>query len=142
MKTSPLEIERTFNAPVAKVWKALTDKNNMKQWYFDLKAFKPEVGFEFSFDAGEKGKTYRHVCKITEVVVNRKLAYTWRYDGHPGNSLVTFELFPEGNRTRVKLTHAGLETLPDLPDFAKGKFAEGWTSIIGSHLKDFVEKPA
>src|SRR3989337_1023338 len=88
MKTLPFEIERTFHAPVEKVWKALTDKNDMKQWYFDLKAFKPEVGFEFVFEAGEGGKTFRHVCKVTEVVVNRKLAYTWRYDGYPGNSVV------------------------------------------------------
>ena len=42
-------IERTFAAPVARVWKALTDVGEMKQWYFDLKEFKPEVGFEFEF---------------------------------------------------------------------------------------------
>ena len=32
-------IERTFAAPVARVWKALTDVGEMKQWYFDLKEF-------------------------------------------------------------------------------------------------------
>ena len=42
-------IERTFNAPVAKVWNAITDAEEMRQWYFDLKEFKPEVGFEFEF---------------------------------------------------------------------------------------------
>jgi len=42
-------IERTFNAPVERVWKALTDVEQMRQWYFDLKEFKPEVGFEFQF---------------------------------------------------------------------------------------------
>jgi uncharacterized protein YndB with AHSA1/START domain len=47
MENDPFVIERTYNAPIAKVWKALTDKNDMKQWYFDLSEFKPEVGFEF-----------------------------------------------------------------------------------------------
>lgn len=41
MKPQPFIIERTFNAPVADVWKALTQKELMKEWYFDLSAFKP-----------------------------------------------------------------------------------------------------
>jgi len=52
MKDEPIVIERTFDAPVAKVWKAITDKDAMKQWYFDLPEFKAEVGFEFQFLAG------------------------------------------------------------------------------------------
>jgi len=140
MKTNPFVIERRFHAPVEKVWKAITDKSDMRQWYFDLEAFQPEVGFEFEFLAGEEGREFRHLCRITEVVVNRKIAYTWRYDGYPGNSVVTFELFPEGDETMLRLTHAGLETFPPLADFAKENFAAGWTSIIGTQLKNFLEK--
>ncbi len=44
MKTEPFVIERTYNAPISKVWKAITDKEEMKEWYFDLAEFKPEVG--------------------------------------------------------------------------------------------------
>ena len=141
MKTEPFVIERTFNAPVAKVWKAITDKNEMKQWYFDIAEFKPEVGFEFHFSAGDEEKTYLHLCKITEVIVGKKLSYSWRYDGYPGSSVVTFELFAEGNNTKLKLTHTGLETFPqDNPDFAVQNFAKGWTQIIGSSLPAFLEK--
>jgi uncharacterized protein YndB with AHSA1/START domain len=132
-------IERTFAAPVARVWKALTDVGEMKQWYFDLKEFKPEVGFEFEFIVEHEGMTYHHLCKITEVIPQRKLAYTWRYKGHEGNSLVTFELFADGNKTQLKLTHEGLETFPKTPSFARKNFMEGWTQIIGSSLKEFVE---
>ena len=138
MKT-PFVIERTYNAPVERVWKALTDKNQMKQLYFDLKAFKPEVGFEFQFDGGAEGKTFRHLCVVTEVVVNRKLAYSWKYDGYSGNSLVTFELFPEGNKTTIRLTHSGLETFPPMAEFARKNFEAGWTDLIGNLLKSFVE---
>jgi uncharacterized protein YndB with AHSA1/START domain len=142
MNTStPFEIERTYNAPVARVWKAITDKEDMKQWYFDLKEFKPEVGFEFTFSGGTEEKQYLHICKITEVVPQKKLTYSWRYDGYEGNSFVTFELFDEGNKTRVKLTHAGLDTFPaDNSDFAAESFAMGWNDIIGNQLKEFVEK--
>jgi len=134
-------IERTFNAPVARAWKALTNVEQMREWYFDLKKFKPEVGFEFEFTVEHEGARYHHLCKITEVIPQKKIAYTWRYAGEEGNSLVTFELFADGGKTRLKLTHEGLETFPKLPAYAKAKFEAGWTEIIGSSLKQFVEGP-
>jgi uncharacterized protein YndB with AHSA1/START domain len=142
MKQQPFIIERTFNASIENVWKAISDKNEMKQWYFDLKEFKPEVGFEFKFTGGiEGGIQYLHICKITEVIVEKKLTYSWRYDGYPGKSFVSFELFAEGDKTRLKLTHEGLETFPaDNQDFAKANFVAGWNHIIGVSLKEHLEK--
>lgn len=139
---TPFTIERVFNAPVKTVWKAITEKELMKQWYFDLKEFKAEVGFVFEFTGGPSPeKQYLHRCKILEVIPEKKLKHTWEYVGYEGMSYVTFELSAEGNTTKVKLTHEGLETFPkDNPDFAKGNFAEGWTQIIGTSLKEFVEK--
>jgi len=138
--TEAVVIERTFNAPVARVWKALTNADEMRVWYFDLKEFKPEVGFEFEFTVEHEGTKYHHLCKITEVIPQKKIAYTWRYAGEEGNSLVTFELFTDGGKTRLKLTHDGLETFPKLPAYAKTNFEKGWTEIIGSSLKQYVEE--
>jgi uncharacterized protein YndB with AHSA1/START domain len=138
-KNEPLVIERTFNAPVAKVWRALTNKDEMKRWYFDLKEFKPEVGFEFQFTVEHEGFKYAHRCIIREVIPGKKLVHSWRYEGYEGDSQVTFELFAKGNQTRLKLTHEGLESFPKIPAFARTNFMEGWTQIIGSSLKEFVE---
>src|ERR1700730_8197313 len=135
-------IERTFKAPIAKVWKALADVDQMREWYFDLKEFKPQVGFEFEFVVEHEGNRYHHLCRVTEVVPQKKIAYTWRYKGEPGDSLVTFELFPEGEKTRLKLTHEGLDTFPKTAAFARENFEKGWTTLIGSELKQFVEKRA
>jgi uncharacterized protein YndB with AHSA1/START domain len=140
MTNDPFVIERIYKAPIEKVWRALTDKDQMKQWYFDLREFKPEVGFEFGFEGGKDDRTYMHVCKITEVIPEKKLAYSWRYEGYEGYSLVTFELFDEEPGTRLKLTHEGLQTFPqNNPDFARQNFAEGWTYITGTSLANFVE---
>lgn len=139
MEQQPVIVEKVVNAPVARVWQALTDKTQMVQWYFAVSDFKPEVGFSFEFSGGKAGE-FRHLCRVTEVVPERKLAYTWRYDGYPGDSLVTIELTDEGGATRVKLTHTGLETFPqETGDFARGNFQMGWTQIIGTHLPKFVE---
>jgi len=138
--TEAVVIERTFNAPVARLWKALTDADQMRVWYFDLKEFKAEVGFEFEFTVEHEGARYHHLCKITEVIPRKKIAYTWRYAGEEGDSLVTFELFADGDKTRLKLTHEGLETFPKLPAYARTNFEKGWTEIIGSSLKQYLEE--
>jgi uncharacterized protein YndB with AHSA1/START domain len=142
MHAAPFTIERIYNALIEKVWQAITDKDQMKQWYFDIAEFKPEVGFEFSFSGqGHKGDNYTHLCRVTEVVIEKKLAYTWIYAGFEGISEVCFDLFAEGEKTRLKLTHTGLEIFPaGNSDFAKERFAEGWTCLIGTGLKEFIEE--
>ncbi len=133
-------IERTFNAPVKIVWQAITDKDKMKEWYFDIKDFKPELGSESQFYGGDEHVQYLHFFKITELVDGKKIAYTWKYENKPGESLVRFELFEEGNKTRLRLTHEGLESFAAIndPNFAKESFVKGWTAIIGTNLKEYL----
>lgn len=141
MNTDPLIIERVLDAPAEKVWQAITDKQKMKEWYFDFKEFKPELGFEFEWYGGDDKQQWLHAGKITEVVPGKKLTYSWRYPGYAGESFVTFELSTEGNKTRLKLTHAGLNTFPaDMTAFRRENFEAGWTELIGTLLKNFVEK--
>ena len=141
MKQEAFVLERSFRAPADQLWQALTDKDKMKEWYFDLDDFRPEPGFEFEFYGEKDEKKYLHYCKITEVIPGQKIVYSWRYREFAGESFVSFELFPEGDNTRLKLTHSGLETFPvDNPDFAKESFEAGWNYIIGTSLKNHIEK--
>ena len=80
----PIVKEVLIKAPPAKVWKAITDKEDMKQWYFTIEEFRPEAGFEFEFSGkGQKGESYLHLCRITEVIPLKKLQYTWRLEVIP-----------------------------------------------------------
>ncbi len=138
---TPIIIERVFDALAETVWQALTDLNQMKQWYFaPLNSFEPEVGFETQFTVRHNEKDYLHIWKVTQLVPGKKISYNWKYGGKPGESSVTFELFPEGNKIKLKLTHEGLETfLPEAnPELARGNFVQGWTHF-SSALKQFVE---
>jgi len=56
MSAQPFVIDRVYNAPTERVWEAITDNNKMKEWYFDIPDFKPEVGFEFTFNGGSEDK--------------------------------------------------------------------------------------
>lgn len=141
MSNKPVIVERTFNAPIAKVWSAITNVDEMRNWYFQLKDFKPKVGFKFDFLGGpEDGPQYLHLCEVTEVVEGKKIAYSWRYDNYPGNSIVNWELFDKGEQTLLRITHTGLETIAvNGPDFAKSNFNEGWTYFLYTALKGYLE---
>lgn len=142
MDNKPVIVEQIFNKPASQVWKVITDKDEMKHWYFDLKEFKTENGFEFSFLAGPaEDNQYLHICKIIEVIPERRISYSWRYEGYGGMSVVTFELIPKGENTRLKLSHIQLETFPESnPDFAKENFIAGWKEIIRTNLRKYLEK--
>ena len=139
MKNEAIVVEHTYDAPVEKVWNAITDKEQMKKWYFDMPEFKPVLGTEFSFEGGKDDNIYVHLCQVTEIIPKKKLTYSWRYRGYDGISFVHFELFPEGNSTRLRLTHDGLESFPaNNPDFAKDNFRTGWDEIINKSLTKFL----
>ncbi len=136
-----LVIEQKYDAPIDKVWEAISNKEQMKQWYFEVSDFKAEVGFEFEFYGESKEKKYLHKCTVVEAYPLENISYIWSYDGYAGQSLVTFDLFnEEKNKTRVRLTHADLDTLPsDNSDFAIENFNQGWKTIIEELLRNFVE---
>ncbi len=141
MKNGSVIVERVYQAPVEKVWRAITERDQIRRWFLDsIDMFRAEVGFEFSFQGGKEGRSYDHRCRVTEVIHLKKLAYGWRFEGYEGDSVVTFELFAEGEGTRLRLTHGGLETFPsDNPDFAIEDFNEGWTHLVGVSIRELVE---
>jgi len=143
MKNEQVIVERVYNAPVKVVWEAITDLDKMKQWYFPmLEEFEPAVGFETRFDVVQGEKTFVHIWKIKEVEPFKKISYEWKFGGYPGDSIVSWELFPDGEGTRIVLTHTGVETFRgDLhPDLAAHNFVLGWTDFIGTKLRDYVEE--
>lgn len=143
LATVPLLIERTLDAPVALVWRALTDLTQMQRWYMtQLASFEPVVGFRTQFTVHHAGKDFAHHWEVTEVVPERRIAYTWRYEGFPGQSLVTFELSAvEPGKTRLRLTHAGLDSFRpgENPDLATENFLGGWSSLA-VELQRFLEQ--
>ncbi len=141
MEHKPIIIERTFKTTPSKLWNALTDNKEMKHWYFKLEEFRAEVGFQFQFSGGPSpDKQYLHLCEVTEVIPEQKLTYSWKYDGFAGISYVSFELFPDGENTKLKLSHEGLESFPkENTDFARHNFEEGWDSIINESLQKYLE---
>lgn len=138
---TPITVQYKINAPIEKVWKALTDKNEMKSWYFDIEDFELETGKVFNFyEPGGENK-YHHQGEILEIIPNQKLKHSWAYpDFSDQKTTVTWELQSDHNETLVKLTHEGIENFNDLGDgFSRKNFTGGWNAIVGQSLKEYLE---
>lgn len=140
-KRKKVVVENAFAISPEKLWKAITDKYEMKKWYFNLEEFRPEVGFEFRFWGGTEDRQYLHICEITEVELNNKIAYSWKYDGIAGTTLVSFEIIHvTAAKSILKLTHTGFETFPtEYEDLTVENFEKGWNFILGTSLKNYLK---
>jgi uncharacterized protein YndB with AHSA1/START domain len=136
----PIVVERTFQAPVERVWEAITKKDQMPRWFFEqIPDFRAEVGFETTFVVNNGTKDYPHHWRVTEVVPRQRLVYDWLHPGFPGSSFVKWELSAAGGGSRLKLTHTGIESFPrDDEAFTTESCRGGWEYFF-DRLKGFVE---
>jgi uncharacterized protein YndB with AHSA1/START domain len=104
--------ERRFAAPPERVWRAITEPEELAGWLapaeIDLR-----VGGQVLINFDEKQER----GTIRELREPELLAYTWN-EGKT-NSLVRFELTPDGRGTHLTLTHTFEEAI-DLSGFGGG----------------------
>ena len=132
-KTS-LQVRRVYKAPVAAVYAAWTDPEQMKHWMGPSDAFGESV---VTMDVREGGR-YRIIMRspdgevhrvggvFREIVPNKKLVYTWAWESTPEReSLVTLEFRPSGQGTELLLAH---QRFADSQ--ARDKHQDGWTGCL------------
>lgn len=141
MQTDILTYEETYNVPLEKVWEALTNKDQMKQWYFDIPDFELKEGGVFNFFEPGGQNLFHHQCTIKEINPFKKFVHTWTYpEKSKGSTEISWELFPEGDTTLVKFSHTGVESFTDGGnDLSKENFEAGWKEILEVSLKKFLE---
>jgi uncharacterized protein YndB with AHSA1/START domain len=124
------------------VFKAITDPNELTNWFPDQAVLEPKVGgkMKFSFRK-EENNEYRqgntHEGTITEFILNKKISYTWEDSNEPDfpRTVVTWELEEiENTKTSLKLRHAGFKA----GEKAK-QYDEGWSHFLGQ-LAKYCEK--
>lgn len=128
-----LRMERLLQADIETVWRWIADPDLRKLWFAGGTAPGTEGEVELLFDhdmlsaeavsypakyAGLKGAVTRERVLLMEPP--RRLVFTW---GQGQEGLVTFELSPEGRRTRLVLTHRGISGPPAVANFGGGWLA-------------------
>lgn len=125
--------------PARKVWLALTEKDQLKEWYFDIPDFELKEGATFNFyEPGGENK-FHHRCTIIEIIPHEKFSHTWTHPGRSkGESIVTWFLSERNGETEVTLQHMGVENFADAgPEFAPENYQMGWDGFM-SILKNYV----
>jgi uncharacterized protein YndB with AHSA1/START domain len=148
MEAKPLVIDRIYDAPADRIWRAITDNNDMRQWYFDIEGFMPVIGFRFQFFGKVDGRVFLHICQVTDVVTGRRLSYIMTFKDFsdtnyaPVKTQVSFELNPiDANKTALRLIHEGLENFPEgLKHFTENDFLQGWGTLLDTSLKQYLKK--
>jgi uncharacterized protein YndB with AHSA1/START domain len=145
-----IRLERVLDAPVETVWRYLTEAELRKQWFMGGTDARPDSEFELLNDhdnlsdedvpypedyAPYKGRTWSE--KVIRFEPPRLLETTFQGGK---NGVVTYELRPEGDRTRLVLTHSGITSPTGFQDFGGG-----WNShmtvlqerLAGRSVRDF-----
>lgn len=141
MNPAPIIIRQTHATPRPMVWRALTDPEQMRQWYFEeLPDFRAEVGFTTQFDVTCEGRVFPHLWEITEVILGERLAYRWRYGGFTADSTVSWDLTDTGSGdTALTFTHTWHTPLPeDDPILSREACVGGWNYFHHKRLQPFL----
>lgn len=141
MNNNPIIVEQTYLAPIMAVWKIITDKNQMQQWFFEsITEFEAKIGFETEFNIPCEEKDFLHILKVTKVNPQKNICYQWRYGGYSGDSSVTWDLSQCHEGAKLKLTHSGHETLQRDLIFSRDSGIVGRSYFLQESLKIFLEK--
>jgi uncharacterized protein YndB with AHSA1/START domain len=146
-----IRLERTLDAPVEKVWRYLTEADLRRSWFMggtdagangefevlvdhDNLSEDDDVAYPESY-AEFKGAVWSE--KVLRFEPSKLLQTTFQGGK---NGTVTYELSPDGDRTRLVLTHSGIANPVGAQDFGSG-----WNShltvleerLAGRGVKDF-----
>ncbi len=138
---NPIEVKIETKASKEKVWSAITELHQMKEWYFDnIPNFEPIVNFETSFNVSSKDRDFYHQWKVSEVVINEKISYFWTFKNIKGKSVSIFEISEKGDKREIKINSIVLENFPeDIPEFKRESGVEGW-KYFANKLKLYLEE--
>jgi uncharacterized protein YndB with AHSA1/START domain len=137
----PIEKNIVLNADADRIWKALTDKDELSRWMMMPTNFNPKVGAEFYFQANPNEEwTSRVNGVVKELNKNKKLTYTWNSDQLSKETMVTFTLRGTDDKTELNLIHSGWENIEDSESEIRNLYSEGWGHRLFENLKELVDE--
>jgi len=137
--TEPVaQVSRTIAASPDRVWKALTSEEEASTYFMGARVRSHfAVGSPITFEGVHEGKAYADKGEILEARPGRRLKMshfsplTGAEDQPENYNTVTFDLEPDGDRTRVTLTQAHLQgEVSDADRENREKFEANWAGVL------------
>lgn len=141
-----IEREIIIDAPISRVWEALTVPEQISGWFGDRAEIDLRPGGAANFSWNDFGS---FLITVERVEPQSVFAYRWAREANQqptaGNStLVEFTLTPEGNGTRLRVVETGFASL-DMPKEEQIRNWEmntqGWREEL-DELREFVQRVA
>jgi uncharacterized protein YndB with AHSA1/START domain len=129
-----LLIERTYEAPIERVFDAWTSPEVMRRWFHGRRAWEtPTAEVDLRLGGAvrvvmrdpEDGKEYGGGGHYTEIDPPHRLAFTWTWDEDPFDSTLEVEFAESEGGTTVVLTHRHLPSVE-----AVRNHEEGWRTCL------------
>jgi uncharacterized protein YndB with AHSA1/START domain len=114
-------------SPPARVWDALTNRDELARWFADIDQWEP--GREFLCDFGDGD---HFLGRVEAWERPRSLRLTWKFLGIGPESEVRFGLRPSGGGTELEVWHHGAAS----PQEADG-LSKGWADFL-SRLERYL----
>jgi uncharacterized protein YndB with AHSA1/START domain len=122
-----------IGSPPAKVWASVSDAKEASQWLAPNIVLESHVGGRVVIDWGDDSKAEGQITRFEPGSV---LEYTWKNEEFPEGSLVRWEVAPDGDGTRLKLTHSDLKG----SDKSIRALAAGWHDFLDALLAHLGEQ--
>ncbi|THK34858.1 vanillate O-demethylase oxidoreductase VanB [Ensifer sp. MPMI2T] len=141
--TDRIEKSIELNAPIEKVWHALTDHTAFGEW-FRVRLDGPfSVGEETTGEMTYPGHEGTKWTSVTERMEPPTLfSFRWPHGENfstSASTLVEFRLEPTAKGTRLTIVESGFETLPEDRRMEALRGNEGGWEIQAGNIKAYVE---
>lgn len=139
-----IELSISVKANVGEVWHALTDRDELENWWSEDVVIEPKVGGKF-IEKWQDDEGTRQLASGRVLISKPKkqIAFTWREKDWPQSSVTecSFTIEPQGpTKSLLKLTHSGWETLPpERRTVLLKEFKVGWTYHL-KELKSYLDE--
>lgn len=136
--TQALRVSRTITANAERLFRAWTDPEELRHWWrmdgegweFAEASIDLRVGGRYRLGmTSPEGKVHVAVGEYREIRRPTRLAFTWDWEAPSpavGETLVTVEFRPAGNRTEVVITHERFTNPDRVP-----RHEQGWNELLG-----------
>ena len=102
-----IEITKQIDAPPERVFRALTDAEELTRWFPSSAESDPRTGGDYilRFEFDDESKNHTYAGKYEEVTPLERVRYPW--NGRFGDTTVEFVLGSADAGTELTLTHSG-----------------------------------
>ena len=134
-----IQYTTTIQAPLEKVWDALTNPAMIKKYFFGTGLITTwKVGEDIAFQGEWEGRAYKDIGKVLEYIPNKRLAYSYLSswsgkEDQPENYLwVCYEVESIADGTQLTVSQTNY-------DEEKAKHSEGNWALLINEMKKLIE---